>query len=146
MFLDGSNYIKYNLGMDVKVYEKEEVLQPSGTEYVYVPNVIDLIPEITTDENGNKYLSNAIILTTREDLIEQACALATIWQKGLDPLDLEVGIRWTEAQLEEINVVQLMEDITQAVAEVTPSVTVVFETVTDDNGNSYLKYTLKAVA
>ena len=146
MFLDGSNYIKYNLGMDVKVYEKEEVLQPSGTEYVYVPNVIDLIPEITTDENGNKYLSNAIILTTREELIEQACALATIWQKGLDPLDLEVGIRWTEAQLEEVNVVQLMEDITQAVAEVTPSVTVVFETVTDDNGNSYLKYTLKAVA
>lgn len=132
--------------MDVKVYEKEEVLQPSGTEYVYVPNVIDIIPEITTDAEENQYLSGATILTTREELIEQACALATIWQKGLDPLDLEVGIRWTEAQLGEINVVQLMEDITQAVAEVTPTVTVVFETVTDENGNSYLKYTLKAVA
>ena len=72
--------------------------------------------------------------------------MATIWQKGLDPLDLEEGIRWSEAILEEINVVQLMEDITNAVAEITPTVEVVFNTVTDDNGNSYLQYTLKAVA
>lgn len=132
--------------MDVKVYEKEEVLQPSGAEQVYVPNVIDIMPIITEDEEHNKFLSNAVLLTEREEIIEQACALATIWQKGLDPLDLEVGIRWTEAQLEEINAVQLMEDITQAVAEVTPSVTVLFDTVTDENGNSFLKYTLQAVA
>ena len=39
-----------------------------------------------------------------------------------------------------------MEDITNAVAEITPTVTVVFDTVTDANGNQYLKYTLKAVA
>ena len=86
------------------------------------------------------------MLTDEDALIEQACALATIWQKGLDPLDLEEGIRWSEAILEEINVVQLMEDITNAVAEITPTVEVVFNTVTDDNGNSYLQYTLKAVA
>ena len=34
--------------MDVKVYKKEEVRQPSGTEYVYVPDVIDIIPIIVT--------------------------------------------------------------------------------------------------
>ena len=39
-----------------------------------------------------------------------------------------------------------MEDITKAVAEITPTVEVVFDTVTDDNGNSYLQYTLKAVS
>ena len=104
-------------------------------------------------ENGNIYVAlteeqiiGCEIIEEDNDIIEQACALATIWQKGLDPLDKEVGIRWSEALLDEINVVQLMEDITNAVAEITPAVTVVFDTVTDANGNQYLKYTLKAVA
>lgn len=104
-------------------------------------------------ENGNLYVTlteeqiiSCEIIEEDNDIIEQACALATIWQKGLDPLDREVGIRWSEALLDEINVVQLMEDITNAVAEITPTVTVVFDTVTDANGNQYLKYTLKAVA
>lgn len=132
--------------MDVKVYKKEAVRQPNGTEYVIVPNVIDIIPEISVSEDGTELIANAKILTTEEEIIEQACALATIWQKGLDPIDSEIGVRWSEALLEEINVVQLMEDITNAVTEVTPSVTVVFDTVTDANGTSYLKYTLKAVA
>lgn len=132
--------------MDVKVYKKETVKQPSGTSYVISPNIIDLYPIITKDENDNEIISGAEELTDEDSLVEQACALATIWQKGLDPLDLEEGIRWSEAILEEINVVQLMEDITNAVAEVTPTVEVVFNTVTDDNGNSYLQYTLKAVA
>lgn len=132
--------------MDVKVYKKETVKQPSGTSYVISPNIIDLYPIITKDENDNEIISGAEELTDEDALIEQACAMATIWQKGLDPLDLEEGIRWSEAILEEINVVQLMEDITNAVAEITPAVEVVFNTVTDDNGNSYLQYTLKAVA
>ena len=132
--------------MDVKVYKKEAVRQPNGTEYVIVPNVIDIIPEISVSEDGTELLANAKILTTEEEIIEQACALATIWQKGLDPIDSEIGVRWSEALLEEIKVVQRMEDITNAVSEVTPSVTVVFDTVTDANGTSYLKYTLKAVA
>ena len=132
--------------MDVKVYEKEEVRQPKGTEYVYVPNVIDIIPEIETDTLGNEILTNATLLDKENDITEQMGGLSTIWQKGLDPLDEESGIRWSEALLEEINVVQLMEDIVNAVTEVTPSVTVVFNTVVGENGQTYLKYTLKAVA
>ena len=132
--------------MDLKVYKKETVKQPSGTSYVISPNIIDLYPIITKDENDNEIISGAEELTDEGALVEQACAMATIWQKGLDPLDLEEGIRWSEAILGEINVVQLMEDIINAVAEITPTVEVVFNTVTDDNGNSYLQYTLKAVA
>lgn len=132
--------------MDLKVYEKETVSQPHGTENVYVPNIIDLIPEIQTDSLGNEIISNATILESDNDVIEQMCALATIWQKGLDPLDLEDGVRWSEALLEEVNVVQLMEDLTNAVAKITPTVNVVFDTVAADNGQTYLKYTLKAVA
>lgn len=131
--------------MDFKVYTKEEVEQPSGTETIISPNIIDIYPVIT-EENGTEILSNAEILTDEKDILEQAVALATIWQKGQDPLDLEQGVRWSEALLSEINVLQLMEDITKAVSAVTPSVTVVFDTVEDENGNSYLKYTLKANA
>lgn len=131
--------------MDFKVYTKEEVEQPSGTETIISPNIIDIYPVIT-EENDTEILSNAEILTDEKDILEQAVALATIWQKGQDPLDLEQGVRWSEALLSEINVLQLMEDITKAVSAVTPSVTVVFDTVEDENGNSYLKYTLKANA
>lgn len=132
--------------MDVKVYKKEAVKQPSGTSYVISPNIIDVYPIVTTDENDNEIISGAEVITDKDALVEQACAMATIWQKGLDPLDLDEGIRWSEAILEEINVVQLMEDITNAIAEITPTVEVVFNTVTDDKGNSYLQYTLQAVA
>lgn len=132
--------------MDVKVYTKETVLQPYGTENIYVPSVIDLIPEITTDENNNEVLTGAVILDKDSEVLEQMCGLATIWQRGLDPLDLEDGVRWSEALLEEINVVQLMEDLTNAVAQVTPTVNVVFDTTVTDSGQTVLKYTLKAVA
>lgn len=128
------------------MYEKEEVKQPKGTEYVYVPNVIDLIPVIETDALGNEILTNAVLLEDENDLTEQMCGLATIWQKGLDPLDLEDGVRWSEALLEEINVVQLMEDLTNAVAQITPTVNVVFDTAVTDSGQSVLKYTLQAGA
>lgn len=129
--------------MDLKVYTKEEVKQPNGNnEWFYVPNIIDIYPILSEDErslNGAEIIEGA-------DETEQMCALATIWQKGLDPVDVDVGVRWSEALLEEINVVQLMEDIMNAVAEITPSVTVVFDTITDANGNEFLTYKLQAVA
>lgn len=178
--------------MDVKVYKKEEVKQPLGSEYVYVPDVIDIIPEIkeaesTSDirngtwslenlkkiadvtivdnkliinsdsvsyENGNliahlteEQIINALTLDDgSEELLEQECALATIWQRGLDPLDLEDGIRWSETLLGEINSLQLIQDITEAVANVTNTVSVVFDVVEDSKGNSLLTYTLKEVS
>ena len=178
--------------MDVKVYKKEEVKQPSGSEYVYVPDVIDIIPEIieaesTSDirngtwslenlkkiadvtivdnkliinsdsvsyENGNliahlteEQIINVLTLDdSSEELLEQECALATIWQRGLDPLDLEDGIRWSETLLGEINSLQLIQDITEAVANVTNTVSVVFDVVEDSKGNNLLTYTLKEVS
>ena len=97
-------------------------------------------------ENGNLYVT-----LTEEQIIgcdevdektelEQQCALATIFQKGLDPLDINDGIRWSEAVLEEISALQLIQDIIEAVANVSSSVQVLFDTVEDDNGNSFLSY------
>lgn len=176
--------------MDVKVYQKEEVLQPDGAEYVYVPNVIDIIP-VTTEvevtsairnnvwdldmlkkiadvsvvdnkliinsdkvryENGNLYVTlmtdellTCELVEDKEEL-EQQCALATIYQKGQDPLDLEDGIRWSEAILEELSCLQLIQDIIDAVEKVSTSVVVTFDMIEGENGQSYLSYKLSEVA
>lgn len=131
--------------MDFKVYTKEEVKQPNKTEYVITPNIIDIYP-IITQRNNKEFLSGAQELNVENELLEQSVALATIWQKGLDPLDVDDGIRWSETILGEVNVVQLMEDITNAVSAITPTVEVVFDTVKDTQGNTLLKYTLQATA
>ena len=134
--------------MDVKVYKKEEVRQPSGTEYVYVPDVIDIIPDIVTNpDTGEEIITGAVELEDgSKELLEQECAIATIKQKGLDPLDKEDGIQWSETLLGEVNVIQLMEDIQSAIEQTTTSVVVVFDTVIDNEGRSYLTYTLQEVA
>ena len=176
--------------MDVKVYQKEEVLQPSGTESVYVPDVIDIIPvtaEVLSDvsirnntwsleqltriadvsivdnkliinsdkvryENGNLYvtLTEEQVITCElvegKEEVEQQCALATIFQRGLDPLALGDGIRWSEAILEEISSLQLIQDIIEAVEKVSTSIVVTFDTVEGSDGQTYLSYKLSEVA
>lgn len=131
--------------MDFKVYTKEEVKQPDGNEYYYVPNIIDIEPQIELDENNNEVLTGCTVFEDDKNLIEQECALATIWQRGLDPVSPEVGIRWSEVILGEVNVVQLMEDIREAVANITLNIVVIFDAVTAKDGTSLLQYTLQAV-
>ena len=129
--------------MDLKVYQKEEVLQPTGAEEVYVPDIIDLIPKIET-VNGVEMLTGCELVDGK-DMLEQQCALATIFQKGLDPLDLNDGIRWSEAILEEVSSLQLIQDIIDAVERVTTSIIVIFDTVEDDEGRTFLSYKLQEV-
>lgn len=177
--------------MDVKVYKKETVPQPTGegAEDVFVPNVIDIIPDLVEVEadysirnniwtldylkkiadvriennkliinsdkvryaDGNLYVTltaNQVIgceLAKGKDELEQACALATIFQRGLDPLDVNDGIRWSEAIREELSALQLIQDITEAVSRVSSSIKVVFDTVEDDKGNQFLSYKLLEV-
>ena len=105
-------------------------------------------------ENGNLYvtlteeqiISCEILEDDSHDLLEQECALATIFQRGLDPLDLEDGIQWSEALLGEANVLQLMEQITDAVSKVSIHVRVDFSTIRTENGQSVLMYSIKEVA
>lgn len=130
--------------MDLKVYTKETIRQPDGreSEDYFVPSIIDIYPLLEGEEEN---LAGSEIVEGNEET-EQLCSLSTIWQRGLDPVDEEVGIRWSQALLGELNVVQLMQDIIDAVAQITPSVNVVFETMTDSNGNELLTYKLEAKA
>ena len=135
--------------MDLKVYKKETVSQPSGAEDIYVPSVIDVYP-IIDSSSGTEVLTGAEILSEidgqTQECIEQACSLATIWQRGLDPLDLTDGNRWSELYLNEINVIQIMEDLTASVENVSPSVTIEFDTVEGADGKTYFSYKLKVVS
>ena len=105
-------------------------------------------------ENGNLYVtlteeqivSCEILDDDSNDLVEQECALATIFQRGLDPLDLEDGIQWSEVLLGEINVLQLMEQITQAVSQVSIHAKVDLSTIKTDSGRSVLTYCIREVA
>ena len=192
LYLDVRNNTKYNNCMDLKVYRKEEVIQPDGTLNVLKPDIIDIYPEmlelvsenqvqneiwsldklqyladvkikdgkliINSDniiyENGiiyikiteNKLYNAQILEDNSEELLLQECALATIWQRGLDPVEPEDGIRWSQALLGEVNPLQLIEDINNAVENVTNSVAVEVGTVTSINGQEYLSFKLKMTA
>ena len=192
LYLDVRNNTKYNNYMDLKVYRKEEVIQPDGTLNVLKPDIIDIYPEmlelvsenqvqneiwsldklqyladvkikdgkliINSDniiyENGiiyikiteNKLYNAQILEDNSEELLLQECALATIWQRGLDPIEPEDGIRWSQALLGEVNPLQLIEDINNAVENVTNSVIVEVGTVTSINGQEYLSFKLKMTA
>ena len=142
--------------MDLKVYKKELVKQPSGNVFVYVPSVIDIIPvfnpaETSSEDPREEDLIDEGALAEAETLegndeLEQACALATIWQRGLDPLDEFDGNRWSQLYLGEINVINIMEDLNKSVQNVSPSVNISFDTVKDANGNSFFTYNIKVVA
>lgn len=192
LYLDVRNNTKYNNYMDLKVYRKEEVIQPDGTLNVLKPDIIDIYPEmlevvsenqvqneiwsldklqylaevkikdgkliINSDniiyKNGiiyikiteNKLYNAQILEDDSEELLLQECALATIWQRGLDPVEPEDGIRWSQALLGEVNPLQLIEDINNAVENVTNSVIVEVGTVTSINGQEYLSFKLKMTA
>lgn len=102
-------------------------------------------------ENGNLYvtLTEEQIVTCElvedNEELEQQCALSTIFQRGLDPLDLNDGIQWSETLLGEVNVLQLMEQIVEAVSKVSLHINVEFSTVQLENGQSVLTYALKEV-
>lgn len=132
--------------MDVKVYQKEEVKQPEGTIEVFKPSIIDMIPVEKVTDEGTTIVNFEVLEDGSKELLEQQCALATIFQRGLDPLDLEDGIQWSETLLGEVTPIQLIDQIQSAVASVTTSVIVEFDTVKDINGNELLVYKLRSVA
>lgn len=132
--------------MDVKVYQKEEVKQPEGTIEVFKPSIIDMIPIETVSREGTTIVNFEVLEDGSKELLEQQCALATIFQRGLDPLDLEDGIQWSETLLGEVTPIQLIDQIQSAVASVTTSVIVEFDTVKDINGNELLVYKLRSIA
>lgn len=131
--------------MDAKVYKKETVYYDKERE-VPVLDVIDFMPVFTEDGDSEKLTNIQILEDADKGLVEQQCALATIWQRGLDPLDSNSGVQWAEVMLGEINAIQIMEQIVSAVENVASNMQVVFDTLTNEDGEEYLTYSIEAVA
>lgn len=123
---------------DVSVVDNKLVINSDNVRYEN-GNLIVTVTE-------NQIVSCEILDDGDKDLIEQESALATIFQRGLDPLDLQDGIQWSEVLLGEVNILQLMEQIVEAVSKVSLHVRVDFSTIRTENGQSVLTYSIKEVA
>lgn len=127
--------------MDLRVHLKENIQHDSITDLGSEQdgdNIIDIYPEYSED---GQVVVNAEILEDNAE-IAQACILNTLFQRGLDPVEPTVGVRWSEVLLEEISPITFMDDITKAAEEVSTAAKVTFDTVNKD-GVSYLKYSVE---
>lgn len=117
-------------------------MQPDGVMQVLKPDIIDIYP-VTETEDGTEYITGAETLDEGRTLTLQQAALATIWQRGLDPVSPDVGVRWAQTLGGELSPVTLMQDISDAVGAECPGVSVEFTTVRAPDGSQYLAYTLR---
>lgn len=126
--------------MDIKVYHKETVPQPQGDVDVLLPDVIDIFPVFNSDEES---LSNCSTIEDKEEAL-QAVAMATIFQRGLDPVDRNDGVQWGESLLGEVSVPQLITQLQEAVEKVSSTSSIEFSTINVE-GKDYLVYKVRAV-
>jgi hypothetical protein len=124
---------------DVKISKKETREQPEGMVEVYVPNVFDLYPVMSTEDAA--YIETVELVEDADEL-EQEALFASLCQRGQDPLSLLDGIRWAECSLNEVPIEVLMTDIKSAVTSISSSCTVVFSTVEID-GVENLSYSIQ---
>lgn len=125
--------------MDCKVSKKERRVQKGEIVDVYVDDVFDKYPVLS--EDGLTVLDVETLDGIAE--IQQAALFASLKQKGRDPLSPDVGVRWEETLVEEVPPEVLMTDIREAVSGVSTAAQVLFGTVSDNEGNSYLTYDIK---
>jgi len=110
---------------DVKISQKETRSQPEGMVDVYVPNVFDLYPVMSTEDAA--YIETVELVEDAEEL-EQEALFASLCQRGQDPLDPFDGVRWAECAIGELPVEIVMTDIKNAVTSISSSCTVTFDT------------------
>ena len=125
--------------MDFKVSKKETRSQPDGMFDILVTDVFDLYPIL----EGNVIL-DAEIIEDDEELIQNAM-IATIRQRGVDPIEPYRGVRWAQVLLGELMSDALLVDIQAEAKMVSVYVSVIFDTYISPNGESFLSYSIKVV-
>lgn len=125
--------------MDFKVSKKETRSQPDGMFDILVTDVFDLYPVL----EGNVIL-DAEIIEDDEELMQNAM-IATIRQRGVDPIEPYRGVRWAQVVLGELMSDALLVDIQAEAKMVSVYVSVIFDTYISPNGESFLSYSIKVV-
>jgi len=119
--------------MDVYIYTKESVLQPSGNTEVYVDGIFDF----HLIEEGSIITGAETVEDTAE--LKQQAVFAALKQKGSDPLASSEGVQWAEALLGEISSTLLMYQIKNAVTGVSGRCSVIFTTTDSGTLGFYIE-------
>jgi len=116
--------------MDVKVSQKEQMMQPNGLVDVVVNGVNDFFLIEELDEDDQLWIKDIEII---DDFIEEEkdrAVFAVLRQRGQDPISPNEGVQWAETLLSEIPIPLLMQQITDAALDESMYITVTFETIT----------------
>lgn len=123
--------------MDVSIYTKETVLQPeSGTAEAYVDGIFDF----KLVEDGGVITGAQTVEGTAE--LKQQAVIASLKQKGSDPLALEDGVQWAQSIIGETAVSVIMSQIQTAVYSVSTSLSVSFTIDNEGNLGYYIEVTV----
>ena len=125
--------------MDARFSNKERRSQPEGGGYAYVDSVFDIYPIFDGD------VITGIETVDGKDEIRQSGLFCAIAQRGSDPLDKSIYVRWAESLLGEVSQDTLVSDIKDSVAIASSSCAVTFGTETGKDGVSYLTFSIQVV-
>ena len=118
--------------MDIKVSQKESMMQPNGLVDIITSGINDFFLKEHTDEHGQKWIDDIEII---DDFIleeKDRVVFSVLRQRGQDPMSPFEGIQWAEAMLSEIPIPLLMQQITDSAIKESSYVGVSFETITVD--------------
>jgi hypothetical protein len=115
--------------MDIKVSQKEQMMQPNGMVDVITSGINDFFLLERTDDQGQKWITD---IEGIDDFLEEEkdrVIFSVLRQRGQDPISIGEGIQWVESMMAEIPVPLLMQQIMDAATRESQYVNVSFETI-----------------
>ena len=115
--------------MDIKLSQREEMLQPKGTVDVITEGINDFFLIEETDGTGQKWIKDIEVITDFLEEEKDRVVFSVLRQRGQDPISPFEGIQWAETMMNEIPVPLLMQQIMDAAMNESNYVNVSFETI-----------------
>lgn len=131
--------------MDIRISQKEEMMQPQGMVDVVVDGINDFFLIEETDEFDQKWITD---VETIDEFLEEEkdrVIFAVIRQRGQDPINPFEGIQWAESLMNEIPVPLLLQQITDAAVNESQYISISFDTIIVD-GQEQLSIRFNTVA
>ena len=115
--------------MDIKLSQREKMLQPKGTVDVITEGINDFFLIEETDVTGQKWIKDIETITDFLEEEKDRVVFSVLRQRGQDPISPFEGIQWAETMMNEIPVPLLMQQIMDAAMNESNYVNVSFETI-----------------
>lgn len=118
--------------MDIKVSQKDRMMQPQGLVDVIVDGIFDYYLIEHTDELGQKWIDDIEVIDDFFEEEKDRTIFAVLRQRGQDPINIYEGVQWAETLMSEIPIPLLMQQIVDSAANESDYVNVSFETIIVD--------------